>query len=415
MSILVSEIKKDRDNTVRSRRIVVAFPFVGDEVGGSHISAINLISRLDATKIQPLIVLHHQDGVLARYLDEKSIPYVAAPSSTFLSPSHRSRSKGRLAMSLAYLTAVPRLIGFLRKHKVAIVHTNDGQMHATWALPARLAGSKLLWHHRADPEARGVNTLAPLLASHIITVSKFAKPNRPVVSVEGKVTVLHSPFEHPASIPDREESRLALIRELGLSDKARFVGYFGVLIDRKRPVKFVEVVAQYNKRYPEADLHGLLFGVLEQGGPRFDEQVIQKAKELGVSDKIHLMGFRSPVAPFMCAVDALLVTAVNEPFGRTLIEAMLLGTPVIATNHGGNPEAITDGVNGFLVRPEDPEAFVEPLHRLLADKADWQAISETARRQALTAYGADMHVEGITAIYERLTAPAGGEKTPAHG
>jgi glycosyltransferase involved in cell wall biosynthesis len=106
----------------------------------------------------------------------------------------------------------------------------------------------------------------------------------------------------------------------------------------------------------------------------------------------------------MCGVEALLVPAVNEPFGRTLIEAMLLGTPVVATDHGGNPEAINDRQNGYLVKPEDPEAFVEPIHSLLTDPQEWQRISETARAGALTDYGVDMHIEGITRIYERMTS-----------
>ena len=139
-----------------------------------------------------------------------------------------------------------------------------------------------------------------------------------------------------------------------------------------------------------------------QGGPRLDEAVSHRAAELGVSAHVHLMGFRSPVAPFMCAVDALLVPAINEPFGRTLIEAMLLGTPVIATNHGGNPEAICDGENGCLVAPENAEAFLQPLHRLLTDNAEWRRISEQARARALIQYGTRAHVSGITNIYKEM-------------
>ena len=67
-----------------------------------------------------------------------------------------------------------------------------------------------------------------------------------------------------------------------------------------------------------------------------------------------------------------MVTARGEPFGRTLIEAMHLGTPVIATRHGGNPEAIEDGRNGFLVDPDDPD---DPLlDRLSADEFDLVAV-----------------------------------------
>ncbi|MDB5524066.1 MAG: hypothetical protein JWM58_1829 [Rhizobium sp.] len=387
---------------MNTKPIVVAFPFIGDEVGGSHISAVNLISRLDPAKVRPIIVLHQADGVLSTYLAERGIPYVVGPATKILAPAHRVQTDNRLLAAIGYIASLPRLVRFLRSQLVEIVHTNDGRMHATWALPTRLAGARLLWHHRGDPEARGANFLAPLLANHIVTVSKFARPCRPIFPIERKVTVLHSPFDHPSSLPDRDACRLAIACELGLEKNTRFVGYFGVLVERKRPLLFVDIVAAYLKRHPTEPLHGLLFGLPEPGGPRLDEAVAARAKQLGISDRIHLMGFRSPIAPYMCAVVGLLVPAVSEPFGRTLIEAMLLGTPVIATDHGGNPEAITDGENGYLVRPEDPEAFVEPLYRLLAEDAEWQRISQVARSQALDHYGVNAHINGVTDIYSRM-------------
>lgn len=391
---------------MRTEPIVVAFPFIGDEVGGSHVSAVHLISRLDPARIQPIIVLHQAGGPLADYLARQGISYILAPATPILAPAYRSPSDNAFRTAMAYIASLPRLARFLAANGVEIVHTNDGRMHATWTVPTRMTGAKLVWHHRGDPEARGANILAPLLANHIITVSKFACPSRPIVPIERKVTVLHSPFDHPDSLPDRTACRLEIAQELGLGADARFAGYFGVLVERKRPVLFVDIIAAYLKRYPEAPLHGLLFGRPEPEGPRLDKAVIERAAECGISDRIHLMGHRSPVTPYMCAVEALLVPAVGEPFGRTLIEAMLLGTPVIATNHGGNPEAITNGENGFLVEPETAAAFVEPLHRLLSDDAEWERISVTARHQALDHYGVAAHIQGVTDIYDRMARHA---------
>ncbi len=390
---------------MRAKPIVVVFPFVGDEVGGSHVSAINLISKLDRTRVSPIIVLHQSDGPLAEYLAQQQMSYVLAPAAPILAPAYRSQPGKRLQTVMRYIAALPRLIRFLSTAGVEIVHTNDGRMHTTWGLPTRLTGAKLLWHHRGDPEARGANILAPLLANHIVTVSNFARPSRPIIPIERKVTVLHSPFDHPTSLPDRTACRLTIAQELGLGAQARFAGYFGVFVERKRPVLFVDVIAAYLDRYPDAPLHGLLFGRPETDGPRLDEAVVARAATLGISDRIHLMGHRSPVAPYLCSVDTLLVPAVSEPFGRTLIEAMLLGTPVIATAHGGNIEAVSSGNNGFLVEPETPHSFVEPLHRLLTDDAEWDRISVTARREALDHYGVMAHIQGVTGIYDRLARP----------
>lgn len=380
----------------------VVFPFVGDEVGGSHISAMKLIAGLDKTIVEPVIVLHTSSGPLVKYFDALGLAYVMAPRISILTPRFRKPLLAILRQALAYPGDLRAMVRFLKQLDAKIVHTNDGQIHATWALPARLAGAKLLWHHRSDPTARGVNWLAPILANEIVTVSHFAKPVRPVRSVEGRVTVLHSPFDHPDRSLDREACRQALVQELGLRDDARFVGYFGALIERKRPLDFVASIAAFKQRYPDIPLHGLVFGGLEKGGPPLDRDAEQLALKLGISDRIHLMGHRSPVAPYMSAIDALLVPAINEPFGRTLIEAMLLRTPVIATDHGGNREAITDGKNGFLVPSMQPECFVEPLSRLLTDRAEWQRISEFAEREARSKYGVAGHVAGITHLYHRM-------------
>lgn len=381
--------------------IRVCFPFIGDEVGGSHMSALKLVRHLDRSTVDPLIALHMANGVLAEYIRSEGMQFVAAPEVNILSPAARRGSQKASWMEYVFDTA-PKLRGFLKRNRVEIVHTNDGQIHSTWAAPARLAGAKLLWHHRADPDARGVNLLAPLLASHIVTVSRFSRPQRPILPVSGRLSVVHSPFDHPQSLPDRRQSYAAIMRELDCPPDTRFVGYFGGLIDRKRPVGFVDIVAAFRKRHPDIALIGLLFGETAPGGPALDAAVKSRSIELGIPDAIRLMGFRRPIDQFMAGIDIMLVPAVSEPFGRTLIESMMLGTPVVATDHGGNPEAIVEGKTGFLVEPENPEAFVGPIHALLTDQDLWNRISTDARREALSRYSVETHVDSITRIYQTL-------------
>lgn len=388
---------------MKGKPATICFPFVGDTVGGSHISAIKLIEGLDRDQFNPLIVLHDDTAELAKLISRLGLPFFSAGDVPLLQPRRAGAAYAQTRSILTYMTrSLPRMRSFLRDHEVDIVHTNDGRIHLNWALAARTTGAKHLWHHRGNPNAKGVNLAAPLLADHIVTVSNFARPRRPVLPVGHKTTVVHSPFDHPESIPDRDQSRLAIINELGCSPSTRFLGYFGSLIDRKRPVAFVDIVHAYAKRHPDIPIAGLLFGVPPPDGPRLDLAVRERAQQLGIADRIHLMGFRQPIEPCMCAVDILLIPALNEPFGRTLIEAMFLGTPVIATNHGGNPEAITDGENGLLVEPENAEAFVDPIHRFLTDHQFFRQISEKARTRALSRYSVAKHVDSITSIYNRL-------------
>lgn len=384
--------------------IRVCFPFVGDDLGGSHISALKLIENLDTTSFEPLIVLHQDNGKLASHLRENDLDFKLAPDVFLPSPTSAQNGFGKIGSGLDYLVrSLPKLRRYLKQEKVDILHTNDGRIHTLWSLAALGAPTRHVWHHRGDPTAKGTNLLAPLTADHIVTVSRFAKPSKPVRSIDNRWSIVHSPFDQLELNSESKVYRQRLVEELGCQKDARFLGFFGLFLDRKRPAAMADILHNYQKRFPNENVHTVIFGRPAEGAASVEESVIlQRAKDLGVADRVHIMGFRVPVEPWIGAVDINLVPAVNEPFGRTLIEAMMLGSPVVATHHGGNPEAIEDGVNGFLVEAENPEAFVEPIHRLLNNEVEYRRISETARSMALENYGITKHVQQISQIYRDL-------------
>jgi glycosyltransferase involved in cell wall biosynthesis len=385
---------------MRDGPLVVCFAFVGDELGGSHVSAIKLIEALDPTRVRAVIVLHVPDGPVAAYLQLREVPFEIMEPGGWVGRDGLGRPAGIVSSISAVVGALPALVRFLRTRRVDILHTNDGRMHVIWALAARIAGARQVWHHRGDPDARGVRLLAPWIADHIVTVSRFAKPRAPVLPVGHKLTVLHSPFDAPQDGGNRAAARAMLSEELRTPPDTRYLAMFGLLITRKRPLAFVDAIAAYSRRHPEIPVMGLLFGVPGKEEPELDQAILRRAEQLGVGSSIRLMGYRDPVEPWMQGVDVMLVPAVREPFGRTLIEAMFLGTPVVATDCGGNPEAIEHGVNGLLVPPDVPEAFVEPIHRLLTE-ADFRArLVESARRRAHADYDVASHVAGLMAIYD---------------
>jgi glycosyltransferase involved in cell wall biosynthesis len=398
-----------RQLLVRSAPTVVCFPFVGDELGGSHISAVKLIEGLDPRLVTPVVALHVANGPLAVYLADRRVPFVEAPGGAFPKRDLAGASAVATLRMISYIlrAAIP-ISRFLRNRNVDVIHTNDGRIHTAWALPIRLARGRQVWHHRGDPDAMGVNWLAPLLASQVVTVSRYARPRKPILDISHRLSVVHSPFEPPAETGSKMAARTMLLNALGCPAETRFLGYFGLLIDRKRPLRFVEAVAAFVRRHPEMPVMGLLFGVPGIESPDLDRAVMQRAEELNIAKHIRLMGFRSPIEPWMQAVDVLLVPAVREPFGRTLIEAMFLGTPVVATDDGGNREAIKNDVTGFLVPPDLPESFVEPVHLLLTDLPLRQRIVEAARSEVFASHNIENHVNRLTAIYENLRRSESG-------
>lgn len=378
-------------------RITVAFPFEGGVIGGSHISAMRLIQNLDPNSFRPLVLLHRADGAVAGLFRAEGLEVTALPFDLPLRPQ---------GSTIADLFRLPgryrKMAAFLSARNVGIVHTNEGAMHANWTVPAALSGARHIWHHRSDPGALSLKLLAPLLASRVITVSHFAAPAPGLFSARRKVTVIHSPFDQSISEIDRHAARAHVLQELGIAPQTAVVSYLGHFAARKRPDMFVRTLAEFRRQNPGRPVIGLILGHEEKPGQMaWLQQVIT---ECGASDIIRIMGFRRPVETWLAGSDVLLVPAVAEPFGRTLIEAMLIGTPVVAAASGGNIEAIEHGRTGILATPDQPSELAYALASVLLDPELARQIAQCARREALFKFDTDTHVRGVEAVYREVLA-----------
>lgn len=384
------------ETTIHMKRKRICFPFVGDDVGGSHISVVGLLRRLDRARFDPLVLVQHPGGAVARLMRDAGIPVEAAPQT----PNRPHGQRLRVGEMPGMARAVLPLRAALSSRGIDIVHTNDGRTHATWALPAKLAGCRLVWHHRAGPDALGLRFAAPLLADAILSVSRFACGER--MAEHPRHRVVHSPFDTEL-VADRGANRARLLAELGCDPATAFLGYFGALIARKRALLFVETIAALRAADPARPIMGVIFG------EEFDvtaRDIARHARSLGCADAIRYMGFRDRAAEWMSACDLLLVPAIDEPFGRTLIEAMLVGTPVVATRSGGNEEALRGGRLGTLVPPEDAAALAAGAAALLGNKAKWQQFADLAQHDARTRFGEDRHAAAVMATYDRVMSRA---------
>lgn len=376
-----------------SRPMRICFPIAdrAREVGGSHISTMTLIQGLDRRRFDPKILLIGEKGRVHLLAQNSNQPYQhilpdAVSNPTFVGSVGMIRQAARV----------------LDEGKFDVVHTNEGRMHFIWGLAAKLSGIAHVWHHRGNPNARGLRFLAPLTANQVISVSRFAAPNGLGSLATQRSSVIHSPFDLGIADTSRHTGRKQALQELSLADHTMLVGFFGHYSDRKRPLKFIETIAAARRVDPEAPIHGLMFG--EEHDHGLQKKMELEIERLGLQGYIHLMGFRKPAETWLAGCDALLVTAVEEPFGRTLIEAMLVGTPVVAAASGGNVEAIDDGRTGLLATADDADALGRQLLSILHDSKLAQSIRSNAKDYALTHFGIETHIRGVEAIYDRIGA-----------
>ena len=156
--------------------------------------------------------------------------------------------------------------------------------------------------------------------------------------------------------------RRALRRSLGLEEEGFWVGAVGRLSAEKGHRFLVEALPRVVETIPN-------LGLVLLGEGRERDALEAQLVRLGLRGRARFAGFQKQVQPWIQACDVLVNPSLSEGMPNVVLEAMALGTPVVATAVGGVPSLITDGQSGLLVSPGDAPAISDALLRLGNDSA----------------------------------------------
>jgi glycosyltransferase involved in cell wall biosynthesis len=134
-----------------------------------------------------------------------------------------------------------------------------------------------------------------------------------------------------------------------------------------------------------------------KGGP--EREVLERfAVEHQLADRVHILTYRDDVRDLLAAAEIFVMPSLWEGFPLAILESMLSGTPVIASDVCGIPEAIVSGEHGLLTPPGDVEALMAALRRLLTDPSLREQLAMGARARALR----EFTLESMVTAYEKI-------------
>lgn len=371
----------------------VIFPFPNRGLGGSHMSTFLLAEGLQQCGISVIIVTPR--GTKAEAEARRRMLRVVTER---LAPKASDAFAGGIKTDLLGLFERVRLLRSVGKG--AIVHCSDSWIVQGWGLAATAVGVPVIFHQRTFVKGRPLDRLRSKLADRVISISDVCAENflrEMGAHYRNKLDVITNPFVGSELSNNRadEEDQTS---EVNLSPHIGFIGNFE---SRKRPDFFIEIAANVRNRWDHAKFS--MFG----GDAHFNRSNLEKkASELNIADKISFPGFLTPPEKNYQGLDLLVAPALAEPFGRTLLEAVLSGTPYLAADDGGHHEIYQKWGGGKLV---DKEASVQEFAAAVCDALPNLAsirLSDKRIKQLREELSPAQHAEKVLNIYRLLNRKA---------
>ena len=374
-------------------RIKILHLITSLEVGGAQHGLLLGLPRFDPQRYEHIICsitdrMHMSDLYRAKGIEVRTLGL-----------------SSKLDLSVAF-----RLRSLLRELQPDILHTYLLHGNVLGRIVGRLTGvPTIIGSERTIGQARRWGRLATKLTNPL-TDAVEVNSNIGAAAIEKDLGVPSQKIEVVRSGLDIEtlassDRRNEIRGELNLEPDQHLVVFAGRLRPVKGIVSGVEAFAKATKTNP--NLHLAIAGEGEQRA-----KLESLAQKLEAANHITFLGVRNDIPDLLSAADSILIPSLNEGFPRLAIEAMAAGKPIIATNVGGTPEAIDDGVTGILVPAKEIDAMADAVLRL-ADDPDWQAkLGEAGRKKATANYSVHSYVSRLIDIYTKYsTHPASVEGT----
>ena len=333
-------------------------------LGGAERCLHSLLKRLPSDRFRPLAIVP-ETGELHSAMSDLGIPVEVLPLK-FIADGTASLSRFMPGAD-ARIASVKQVI---ERHSADVVVTNTSTI-LEGALAARASGVPHVWHVlellSADP---ALHPPLPLdvwyrlmlsLADRVVAVSssvrdellQFESACSPAAD---KVQVIHSGVETRTPNPAAGQKQ----RYFGVADDVPVVLYAGLFSRRKGLLDLAAAASNVVRRVP-----GTLIVLVGRFPEADDAELNRVLKRSHRSGSIRQMGWRDDVPELMAAADIVVVPSWSDPLPLVVLEAMSLGTPVVATESGGCSEMIVAGETGLLVPPRSPVLLGEAICTLI--------------------------------------------------
>lgn len=353
--------------------------------GGAEMVYFNIVAELGSVGWTNLPVVAWEDWLTDELRKRSFSPVVDASKSRF---------------DAGYIS---RLVRLVREHSIDVIHAHLFGPGVEASIVGLITGVPVVCtiHGRGDlmPNERFKRLKFGLLnrgLARAVFVSDSLRdyfldqgPLRPeltaVIPNGVKIDALEAPSRRATALPP------------AISADSFLVASVGNLREVKRYDVLIRAAALLKERSS-----GYQFVIAGQGEDPLLTRYQNLARELGVGDSVHFLGFVEDVDSILDAADLFALTSDSEGFSIATVQAMARGLPVIASRCGGPEEILEDGRTGLLFDCGSPEQLANLIEMMRADPSRRQDLGSAARSAARSRYSLQAQISSYESLYEEV-------------
>lgn len=365
--------------------------------GGGEILAREVACRLDPSRFSSTFCVSRWDPAWAARADEaRLLDQIEASGTRFLGIERHGRPA---------ILPWRRLVAFLRRERIDVLHAHKFGSNA-WAAPlSRLGGVAVMvahehtWSFEGGARMMIDRQLIARAADRMIAVSR--EDQRRMIELEGipaaKVVLIPNGVAAGERRPGND-----VRAELGIDPEAPVIGTAVTLHRYKAVDNLIRAAAELVGRFP--DLRVLVAGGRSDQHPEHLGELEALIGELGLADNVRLLGLRTDVPDVIDAFDVAVCPSDQEGSPLAVLEYMEAGKPVVGTDAGGVPDMIAEGESGFVVPTRDPVALADAVAGLLDDPVQRRRMGEAGRERRSHEFDVQTTADRVGELYEELLA-----------
>jgi glycosyltransferase involved in cell wall biosynthesis len=386
------------------------------EIGGGEIALLNLVRNLDLEQVTPIVLLLSNGPLVERMRPIAEIHVLELDSGVTKIAKDSLGWRSIFKLKSAWITAlhVIKVSQFARRRGVGIIHTNSLKSDIIGGLAAKMAGIPVIWHvrDRIEPDylpgavVKVFRFLCRVLPDFVIanstatleTLRLMGKREGEAIASGIDLSPVGNDVVHDGcEVEDSSPGRNIVLRSQG----EIHIGLIGRISPWKGQHIFIESAALLRSLYPNARFH--IIGAPLFAERDYEEQLHAMCGRLDLTDVIHFSGFVKDVPARIAQLDIVVhASTTGEPFGQVIIEGMAQQKPVVATNGGGVPEIVENGVTGMLVPMGDAPAMANAIQYLLENPKVARQMGIRGRERVIASFTIQTTARKVEAVYKQV-------------